>query len=65
MFALAAFLQIGSFTSDMAMCTSVSKESMASGAAKMTTRDFAIGSFLMVNGGKNFKGEQVMLNIFY
>ncbi|NOI80566.1 serine hydrolase [Vibrio tubiashii] len=50
----------GGFTSDMAMYTSVNKESMASGAANMTTRDFAIGSFLMVNDGKNFKGEQVL-----
>lgn len=50
----------GGFTSDMAMYVSVNKESMASGAANMTTRDFAIGSYLMVNNGKNFKGEQVL-----
>lgn len=50
----------GGFTRDMAMYVSVNKESMASGAANMTTRDFAIGSFLMVNDGKNFKGEQVL-----
>lgn len=50
----------GGFTSDMAMYVSVNKESMASGAANVTARDFAIGSCLMVNDGKNFKGEQVL-----
>ena len=50
----------GGFTSDMAMYASVNRESMASGAANITTRDFAIGSYLMVNDGKNFRGEQVL-----
>ena len=34
-------------------------ESAASGSMNCTIRDLAIGSYLMVNGGKNWKGEQV------
>ncbi len=52
--------QRGGFTSDTAMYVNVAKDSAASGALNMTTRDFAIGSFLMANGGKNWKGEQVL-----
>lgn len=50
----------GGFNSDMAMYVNLDNESAASGSANITTRDFAIGSYLMVNGGKNFKGEQVL-----
>ena len=39
--------QKGGFTSDMAIYVSLNCESMASGAANMTTREFAIGSYLM------------------
>ncbi len=50
----------GGFNDDMAMYVNLENESAASGSANMTTRDFAIGSYLMVNGGKNFKGEQIL-----
>ncbi len=52
--------QRGGFNSDAAMYVNVAKDAAASGALNMTARDFAIGSYLMVNGGKNFKGEQVL-----
>ncbi len=52
--------QRGGFTSDTAMYVNVAKDAAASGALNMTTRDFAIGSYLMANGGKNWKGEQVL-----
>ncbi|WP_375748817.1 serine hydrolase domain-containing protein [Vibrio sp. HN007] len=48
------------FNSDAALYTNYLKESAASGSLNATTRDFAIGSYLMVNGGKNWKGEQVL-----
>ncbi|WP_104046447.1 serine hydrolase domain-containing protein [Vibrio jasicida] len=48
------------FNSDVAMYTNHLHESAASGSLNMTTRDFAIGSYLMVNDGKNWKGEQVL-----
>ena len=35
-------------------------ESLASGSMNCSARDFAIGSWLMANGGKNWKGEQVV-----
>lgn len=50
----------GGFTSDSAMYTNYIKESAASGSFNVTTRDFAIGSYLMAHGGKNWKGEQVL-----
>lgn len=43
------------FTSDAAMYTNYLHESAASGSLNMTTRDFAIGSYLMANGGKTGK----------
>lgn len=50
----------GGFNSDMTMYVNQLGESAASGSANMTVRDFAIGSWLMVNNGKNWKGEQVI-----
>lgn len=50
----------GGFTSDMTMYVNQAHESAASGSANMTVRDFAIGSLLMANGGKNHLGEQVL-----
>ncbi len=50
----------GGFFSDMAMYVNQNKEAMSAGSANVTARDFAIGSLLMANGGKNFKGEQVL-----
>ncbi|BDU40715.1 serine hydrolase domain-containing protein [Vibrio nigripulchritudo] len=50
----------GGFTSDSAMYTNYLNESAASGSFNITTRDFAIASYLMANDGKNWKGEQVL-----
>ncbi len=50
----------GGFNSEMTMYFNQLHESAASGSMNITTRDFAIGSYLMVNDGKNFKGEQVL-----
>ena len=50
----------GGFNSDLALFVNQAHESAASGSANMTARDFAIGSYLMVNDGKNFKGEQIL-----
>jgi CubicO group peptidase (beta-lactamase class C family) len=35
-------------------------DSLAAGSMNCSNRDFAIGSWLMVNDGKNWKGEQVV-----
>lgn len=50
----------GGFTSDMTLYVNQNKESLAAGSMNSTTRDFAIGSYLMANDGKNWKGEQVL-----
>ncbi|MPY24965.1 serine hydrolase domain-containing protein [Shewanella sp. YLB-07] len=50
----------GGFNSEATMYVNQAKESAASGSLNVTVRDFAIGSFLMVNDGKNWKGEQVL-----
>lgn len=50
----------GGFTADAAMYVNQAHESAASGSLNTTTRDFAIGAYLMANGGKNHLGEQVL-----
>ncbi|WCP68319.1 serine hydrolase [Vibrio tubiashii] len=50
----------GGFTSDMTLYVNQNKESLAAGSMNSTNRDFAIGSYLMANDGKNWKGEQVL-----
>ena len=50
----------GGFNDDMALFVNQAHENAASGSMNVTARDFAIGSYLMVNGGKNWKGEQVL-----
>ncbi len=50
----------GGFNSDVSFFINQEKESAAAGSMNVTARDFAIGSYLMVNDGKNFKGEQVI-----
>ncbi|ABV36453.1 conserved hypothetical protein [Shewanella sediminis HAW-EB3] len=50
----------GGFNSEATMYVNQVHESAASGSMNATVRDFAIGAWLMVNGGKNFKGEQVI-----
>ena len=52
--------QKGGFVSDGALYTNYLKESAASGSLNITTRDFAIGAYLMANDGKNWKGEQLL-----
>jgi len=50
----------GGFNSNAALYTNYLHESAASGSLNATTRDFAIGSYLMANDGKNWKGEQIL-----
>ncbi len=50
----------GGFNHDVSFFVNQEKESAASGSMNVTARDFAIGSYLMVNDGKNWKGEQVI-----
>ena len=50
----------GGFNHDVSFFVNQEKESAASGSMNVTARDFAIGSFLMVNDGKNWRGEQVV-----
>ncbi|WP_086775555.1 serine hydrolase domain-containing protein [Vibrio coralliirubri] len=52
--------QKGGFNHPVSFFVNQEKESAASGSMNITARDFAIGSYLMVNDGKNFKGEQVL-----
>ncbi len=50
----------GGFNYDVSFFINQEKESAASGSMNITARDFAIGSFLMVNDGRNWKGDQVI-----
>ncbi|USD68263.1 serine hydrolase [Vibrio sp. SCSIO 43136] len=50
----------GGFQQSMTLYVNQDKESLASGSMNTTARDFAIGSYLMANDGKNWKGEQVI-----
>ena len=50
----------GGFNSDMTLFVNQARENAAAGSMDCTARDFAIGGYLMVNGGKNWKGEQVL-----
>ena len=50
----------GGFNNDVSFFINQEKESAASGSMNVCARDFAIGSFLMVNDGKNWKGDQVI-----
>ncbi|UYM14741.1 serine hydrolase [Endozoicomonas euniceicola] len=49
----------GGFNYPVSFFVNQEKESAASGSMNVTARDFAIGSYLMVHDGKNWKGEQV------
>jgi len=50
----------GGFNSFMTMYVNQKHESLAAGSMNCTNRDFAIGSWIMGHGGKNWKGEQVI-----
>jgi CubicO group peptidase (beta-lactamase class C family) len=50
----------GGFNYDMTLFVNQEHENAAAGSMNCTIRDLAIGSFLMVNGGKNWKGEEVL-----
>ena len=50
----------GGFNTDMTLFVNQVHESAASGSMNCGIRDFAIGSYLMVNGGKNWKGDQIL-----
>lgn len=54
----------GGFNNYGALYVNQDKDSIGSGSFNTTTRDFAIGSFIMANGGKNWKGEQVVPESF-
>ncbi len=49
----------GGFNYPVSFFVNQEHESAASGSMNITARDFAIGAYLMVNNGKNWKGEQV------
>jgi CubicO group peptidase (beta-lactamase class C family) len=51
--------QKGGFNYPVSFFVNQEKESASAGSMNVTARDFAIGSYLMVNDGKNWKGEQV------
>jgi CubicO group peptidase (beta-lactamase class C family) len=50
----------GGFNYPMSLFVNQVHDSLASGSMNCANRDFAIGSWLMANGGKNWKGEQVV-----
>ena len=50
----------GGFNSEMTLFVNQEHENAAAGSMNCTARDFATGSYLMVNGGKNWKGEQIL-----
>jgi len=50
----------GGFQYPMSLFVNQVHDSLASGSMNCSNRDFAIGSWLMVNDGKNWKGEQVV-----
>lgn len=52
--------QKGGFNYPVSFFVNQEKESASAGSMNVTARDFAIGSYLMVNGGKNWKDEQVI-----
>jgi len=54
----------GGFNYDMTLFVNQEHENAAAGSMNCTIRDLAIGSFLMVNGGKNWKGEQILPKIY-
>ncbi|WP_104046448.1 serine hydrolase [Vibrio jasicida] len=54
----------GGFNHYGAFYVNQDKDSIGSGAYNTSTRDFAIGSYLMVNKGKNWKGEQIFSEKF-
>lgn|GEM_PF-1880599 len=49
----------GGFNNDVSFFVNQEHESASSGSMNVSARDFAIGGYLMVNDGKNWKGEQV------
>jgi len=50
----------GGFQYPLSLFVNQVHDSLASGSMNCSARDFAIGSWLMVNDGKNWKGEQVV-----
>lgn len=50
----------GGFSNQVSFFVNQEKESASAGSMNISARDFAIGAYLMVNGGKNFKGERVI-----
>jgi CubicO group peptidase (beta-lactamase class C family) len=50
----------GGFNSYMTLYVDQTHNSLAAGSMNCTARDFAIGSWLMGHGGKNWKDEQIV-----